>query len=200
MARQWQRILSFGLLTLAVAAYIALGSGEFPWFPGSVVAQVVESKEAAAWVYQRLPDLPRENQYVRRETGKVASDNTLVERLIQYHVNVKGRSPLHRLDWKMTLADYLGVNDYLREAAYPGQGFLRTNPMEGDRAVIQQFNRWQREALVQALTDFFTRGRQQAGPSLAPLPGAVPSGPGRSTPAPSLQPLPGAGAADLLLP
>ena len=102
-------------------------------------------------VYEQLPDLPKENEYVSVETGEVASEDTLVGRLIRYHMYVKGRSPLYRFDWKLTLADYLGVNEVMSQVQYPGAGALRENPIEGDRQAIQNLNRVQREALVNIL-------------------------------------------------
>ncbi len=212
MVRQWSRIASLTLVALTVALYIILSSGEFPWLlPRPVVAQVFQVQEAATWVYQQLPELPKENQYVRRENGKVATDSTLLERLIQYHVNVKGRSPLSRLDWKITLADYLGVNGYLQPASYPGRSFLRTNPLEGDRAVIQRLNRTQRDSLVQTLVNFYAETTQPAvqSPAASPAPtsskGDGSKGDGSlvapsPTDRPQLQPLPRPGAAQLLLP
>jgi hypothetical protein len=123
--------------------------------PGKTLAQFQSPKDVAAVVYKRLPSFPLENQYIRVETKNQATDSTLISRLIQYHTSVKGRSPLYRLDWKITLADYLGVNDYLEDATYPGHAFLSKSAMEQDRALIQKLNRSQRNALVQALVDGF---------------------------------------------
>ncbi|MGB8697959.1 MAG: hypothetical protein WCD18_00960, partial [Thermosynechococcaceae cyanobacterium] len=97
------------------------------------LSQSVSPGQIAQFVYGRLPDLPLENQYIRSETNKQATDSTLVSRLVQYHTAVKGRSPLYRLDWKITLADYLGMNDYFQENTYPGHAFLKTSAMERDR-------------------------------------------------------------------
>ena len=110
-----------------------------------------------AWkpVYQQIPGLPLENKYVNKETGQVDADNTLVDRLIRYHVYVKGRSQNYRLDWKLTLADYLGANEVMHETAYPGANFLSQNPLNGDRAAIARLNRKQRDALVQSLVNLF---------------------------------------------
>lgn len=107
-------------------------------------------------VYQQLPDLPRENKYISKETGKVAENNTLVSRLIRYHMYVKGRAPVYRLDWKLTLADYLDANEVMYDTVYPGRDSLRQNPFDGDRAAIKKLNRRQRDALVQALVNVFT--------------------------------------------
>jgi hypothetical protein len=127
-------------------------------------------------VYQKLPNLPLENKYVSRETGKVNPDNTLVDRLIRYHLYVKGRGPNYRLDWKLTLADYLGANELLQENLYPGADALRQNPLEGDRAAIARLNRKQRDALVQTLVSVFnpnsaaanTDSKTRSQPSTAP--------------------------------
>lgn len=113
-------------------------------------------EEAWQKVYQQVPDLPRENQYVNRETGKVDPNNTLISRLIRYHYYVKGRPVNYRLDWKFTLADYLGINEPIEASSYPGASNLRQNPFERDRAIIQKLNRKQRDALVQALVNVFT--------------------------------------------
>ncbi len=120
--------------------------------------------EAAESVYRKLPSFPLENQYLRADSKKPATNSTLVSRLIQYHTSVKGRSPLYRIDWKVTLADYLGANDYLQAENYPGSVFLKTNPMERDRQQIQALNLVQRNALIQALVNSF--GGQQTSANL----------------------------------
>ena len=122
--------------------------------------------EAAEAVYRKLPGFPIENQYPRADSKKQATNSTLVARLIQYHTSVRGRSPLYRLDWKVTLADYLGVNDYLQAEKYPGSAVLKTNPMERDRQLIQSLNLTQRNALIQALVDSFGGPQNLASPAL----------------------------------
>ncbi|MEG4484739.1 hypothetical protein [Microcoleus sp. D2_18a_B4] len=182
--------LSFLFVTLSVAIFTLLSwvleSGELSM--SALEPSLLRSSESAsvqrvsqqsappqvrvqdAWklVYEKLPDFPIENNYISKETGKVDPTNTLVGRLIRYHVFVKGRPPNYRFDWKLSLADYLGATpDYLVESVYPGKDVLRSNPMEQDRAAIQSLNRAQRDALVQALVDVFTetsgRGRTPAG-------------------------------------
>ncbi|MBI1241294.1 hypothetical protein [Umezakia ovalisporum] len=106
-------------------------------------------------VYQKLPDLPKENHYISKETGQIAENNTLASRLITYHIYKKGRAPNYRFDWKLTLADYLNANEIMYDHSYPGHDTLRQNPLEGDRAVISKLNRQQRNTLVQILTDIF---------------------------------------------
>jgi len=120
-----------------------------------LIAQTARTRDVGQQVYQQLPALPLENKYVSQETGQVDADNTLVSRLIRYHVYVKGRPTNNRLDWKLTLADYLGANELMQEKVYPGYDTLRQNPIEGDRAAIARLNRQQRNALVETLVSIF---------------------------------------------
>ncbi len=163
------------------------------------IAQTISPRKVADQVYQRLPELPRENQYIRQDNNRQATDSTLVERFIQYHNGVKGRSPQFRLDWKITLADYLGMNDFLEPNTYPGKAFLKANPLEGDRALIQKLTRQQRDSLLQALVDIYTSGASQV--TVSPLPPAASPGP-PPIPAskPTLQSLPRNGDSKLLAP
>jgi hypothetical protein len=156
--------------------------------------QEIRVQDAWKFVYEKLPDLPIENNYISKETGKVDPNNTLVGRLIRYHVFVKGRPPNYRLDWKLSLADYLGATpDYLVESVYPGSDVLRENPMERDRTAIQSLNKVQRDALVQALVDVFTGN---SGRVRAPAAGEKPEGRSNSPEIPQPQP----GDAKLLAP
>jgi hypothetical protein len=151
-------------------------------------------------VYRQIPSLPLENQYRRAENNQQAVDSTLVSRLLLYHTKVKGRLPLQRLDWKITLADYLGVNEFLQAETYPGHGFLKTNPMERDRTLIQSLNHAQRNALVQALVNSFSSPTGAvAPPPNAPATSTAPSRP-KSVAQPILPPLATPGSADLLKP
>lgn len=204
--KQLKQGLSFLLVTLSVAIFTLLSgvleSGKLsvsalePWLlRGSASVRLIAQQSAPqqlraqdAWkfVYEKVPDLPIENNYISKETGKVDPNNTLVGRLIRYHVFVKGRPPNYRFDWKLSLADYLGATpDYLVEGVYPGKDVLRENPMERDRAAIQSLNRKQRDALVQALVDVFT---ENSG-SRAPAAGQKPQG--RETSPETPQPQPG---------
>jgi hypothetical protein len=123
-------------------------------------AQRISASDAWKLVYQQLPDLPKENQYVSKETGKVAENNTLISRMIWYHVYLKGRAPNYRLDWKLTLADYLDANEVMYDTTYPGNDTLRKNPFSGDKAAIARLNRHERDALVQAFVNVFTGNSQ----------------------------------------
>ncbi|MDY7008186.1 MAG: hypothetical protein SWX82_30710 [Cyanobacteriota bacterium] len=159
-----------------------------------IVQRPVRPTEVWPFVYEKIPDLPLENNYISQETGEVDIEETLVSRLIRYHLYVKGRAPNYRFDWKLTLADYLGANDYLQSSVYPGNNSLTENPMEGDRQAIQSLTRSQRETLVNRLVNIFSGD---------PNPPAIPEiyqrdNSGRSAPRTPIIPQPG--DADLLRP
>lgn len=205
-----QRLLRTGAIALATSALIiGLAGGIHPlnmrgWGLQAAIAQQVtqaqpqrrlDPRQAWRQVYERLPDFPLANNYVRNETGEVDPDNTLASRLISYHLYVKNRLPMFRLDWKFTLADYLGANEVLDANSYPGNEILKENPLESDRAVIAALNRQQREELIGVLVRIFNPNYDniQAPPLPAsttpPPPPTAPSGP---------PPLPESGDADLL--
>ena len=190
-------VFESGKLSLSAMEPLRLRSSES--VSGVLVAgrsapQQVRVQDAWKFVYEKLPNLPIENNYISKETGKVDPNNTLVGRLIRYHVFVKGRPPNYRFDWKLSLADYLGATpDYLVEDVYPGKDVLRSNPMERDRTAIQSLNRTQRDALVQALVDVFTETSGR-GPTRAT--GEKPQGRSNSPEIPQPQP----GDAKLLTP
>ncbi|WP_416670698.1 hypothetical protein [Egbenema bharatensis] len=169
--------------------------------PKAAVAQRFDVEGVWRLVYEALPDLPLENQYVSRNTGEVAEENTLVGRLIRYHVYVRGRPAIFRFDWKLTLGDYLGVNEPITPSVYPSADVLRVNPAEGDIAAIRTLNRAERDALVQVLVDIFNGGFAPSAPSPAPdrsepVSPSPPATPGSS---PALRE-PRPGDADLLRP
>lgn len=115
----------------------------------------VSPSATSAQIYQRYPDIPLENQYTSSETGSAATENTLVSRLIRYHVYLKRRNVALRLDWKLTMADYLGVFDQIRENRYLDSG-LQENPLAGDVAAIEAMSIEERDRLVNALYESFT--------------------------------------------
>jgi hypothetical protein len=155
--------------------------------PLRTIAQTLNPDLVAQKVYQNFPDLPSENQYISQEGG-LASDNTLVSRLVRYHQYIKSR-PGYRLDWQLTLADYLGVNEQMDPS--------RSNPLEGDRTAIKNLSRHQRNQLV----DFLVSIYNPQPPSLA-NPDASNQSPQPSSPnTPNSEPqLPQPGDAELLLP
>lgn len=189
-------LAAFVGLSLVLAGNLqTIGNGE------AQAVQTVRVRTDGVWklVYQRLPDLPLENQYVNKETRQVESENTLIGRLIRYHVFVKGRSAWLRFDWKLTLADYLGVNEPIVETTYPSGGTLRENPYEGDIAAIRRLTRAQRAALIATLVGAFApqvARPAESTPIVTPQPSPAPT-PTQPAIAP---PSRGPGAAQLLKP
>ncbi len=174
------------LIALMVVSVIVLGSGVSKLLSINIfgiqpaIAQRITPSDVWQKVYQQLPDFPRENKYINKETGKVAENNTLVSRLIRYHIYTKERSAIYRLDWKLTLADYLGANEIMYDNSYPGNDVLQQNPIEGDRAAIARLNRSQRDTLVQVLVNIFNPNTQNTS---APSPNTTTApNPSTSTP------------------
>ena len=146
------------IISLVAVSVIVFSSGNSDFLSTGLLpalAQRISPSDIWHLVYQKLPNLPKNNQYISKETGKVAENNTLASRLIRYHIYVKGRVPIYRFDWKLTLADYLNANEVIYEASYPGNDSLRENPLEGDRAAIAKLTADQRNDLVQVLVNIF---------------------------------------------
>ena len=94
-----------------------------------VQAQSLRPNSVAEQIYQLIPELPLENQYLSQETKEVATNNTLVSRLIRYHQYVKSRPVKFRLDWQFTMADYLESNEQISYDRYPGSKTLTNHPL-----------------------------------------------------------------------
>lgn len=139
----------FRFLTLAIVLVFTVISATT-----TVTAQVVRTGEIAQKIYVELPEVPLENQYFSRKINKVDSNNTLISRMIRYHAYVKGRPVTLRLDWKLTIADYLGANDIMDLASYPGQDILAVNPMDADRTAINTLSRKTRDRLIERLIKY----------------------------------------------
>lgn len=195
------RKLTFTAIVLTIAGLIVFGSifgNFFSLVDAPAQAQQFRPQDVWRQVYQQLPELPLENEYANKENGQPATDNTLVNRLIRYHLYVKGRPPMYRLDWKLTIADYLGAHDLMNESVYPGYDTLRQNPMEGDRAAISRLTRSQRDALINAIVSIFNPNvANQPQPTATPNPSPTP--PTRSNPNTPPR-LPQPGDARLLMP
>ena len=148
-------------LILSVAgaiALIALGSADgSSWRAQAQPAPLrrVNPVAIATEIYLQVPELPLENQYISNETGVPAADNTLVSRFVRYHVYTKERLTNLRLEWKLTLADYLGAFESILAADYPDYG-LRQNPVEGDITAVRGLSRELRDRLVNRLYELFT--------------------------------------------
>lgn len=177
---------------------LIISSAAILLFASASSAQLSSPPDVAQFVYKRVPTLAQENQYIRSENNKQAIESTLVSRLVQYHNSTKGRSPNYRLDWKITLADYLGLNEVIQPETYPGYAFLKKNPLESDRIVIQKLNASQRNALVQALVDAY--GGSRATEAIKPSTPSVPQAKLKPAPAyrPTLNPLAAPGSANSL--
>lgn len=189
-------VMSWGLIILTAVLPTTPQKGESITHhisPQAALAQRFDIDGAWQQVYEQLPELPLENQYINQNTGNVAEDNTLIGRFIRYHIYVKGRPPTFRFDWKLTLADYLGANERMIASAYPSADTLQTNPMEGDITAIQSLNRAQRDELVQALADIFGSAFTRSDPA--------PESPSETSPSTPTSPrAPQPGDAELLLP
>jgi hypothetical protein len=141
--------LSLFIIALMTATTVVMGAVILS-NPSLVQAQTeIKPEFVAAQFYERLPDFPKENQYLRKGKKTAAADNTLVSRLFSYHTVNQSRSPQYRLDWKITLADYLGINEYIiNPKNYPGAAFLKTNPFEQDQAILQSLSREERNQVI----------------------------------------------------
>lgn len=141
--------------------------------------------------YEIMPELPREDGYTNRETKQRDLNSTLLSRLVRYHIYSKGRSPFYRLDWKITLADYLGAHQFLDEDSYPGAERLTENPLKGDLAVIRGLSRRQRDRLVTVLASLYNPRAAEPEPTATDRP--------KPEPTPESRPVnPPPGGADLL--
>jgi hypothetical protein len=206
-SRQLKRLLIMVLIMtgLTLVAGAIAQSSRLPSVAQSaptISRQRFRIEDVVAQVYAQVPSLPHENQYVSVATGKVDPDNTLVERLIRYHLYVRSRPPLLRLDWQLTLGDYLGINQIMNETTYPGYETLKTSPLEGDRNAIDRLSLSQRRALLAALVSAFNpesqspteRSQSPTQPTSSDAPAKVETRPNL------LRPLPPGGAEQLRLP
>lgn len=156
-----------------------------------VMAQTLTPEKVSEAVYQQIPDLPLENNYVSLSSGQVVLENTFVARLVRYHQYIKARPTIYRLDWKLTLADYLRKNEMIDEQRYPGKSTLTQNPLENDRAVVEKLTMQQRDNLVNVLVSIYN-------PSVTTIPEEKPKTTPNNSPPTIILPTPG--GADLLSP
>ncbi|MEC4806140.1 MAG: hypothetical protein SAJ12_10585 [Jaaginema sp. PMC 1079.18] len=157
-------------------------------------AQFIDAEQVAPKIYEQLPDFPKANNYINKETGEVEVENTLISRLIRYHIFVKSRPIEYRLDWKLTLADYLGILDPIQVANYPGASDLTENPARQDIALIQGLTREQRNDFANAIAARFNNTT----PSVNSSPTPQNSNPGAVKPPQRPNLPPAQGGADLL--
>ncbi len=172
----------------------AVNIGQSNLISGKVFAQTITPEMISEKVYQQIPDFPLENNYLHQETREIAVENTLITRIVRYHQYIKSRPTIYRLDWKLTLADYLGKNEIISENRYPSRT-LTENPLERDRNAIRSLTRQQRDQLVNVLVGIYnpqvnSNNSQQPSQNQETKP---------SNNSPSFQ-LPQQGGADLLSP
>jgi hypothetical protein len=178
-------------------AKIEKGSFSSQFLLSPVHAQSISPEKVAVEVYEQMPELPKENHYTRQETNEIDEDNTLISRMVRYHQYVKGRPTIFRLDWKLTLADYLGANEIIKEPLYPGYSSLTNNPMDKDIEVVNSLTFNQRQQLVDLLVSIYnpkkeTNSHSDSSPETNPSPSQTPTNSDFLLPTP--------GGADLLLP
>ena len=175
--------LTLGLASvLAPMDWVPMVQGRSPFY-AQFKAQFVAQAQVSIiigdrWrrVYEQVPGLPLENTYVRRDTREVDSEDTVIERFMRYHLYDRGRSPLFRLDWKLSLGDYLGINETIPIDTYPGNTTFTENPRRGDMRAIASLSREQRQKLVDVLVALFTPEPEPATrPSVAPSPTPSPT-------------------------
>ena len=165
-------------------------------------AQPVNVVDLVPLLYEALPYIPLENDYLDLD-GNPAPQTTLLSRFVRYHTFIKQRSPLFRLDWKLTLADYLGQNETMFRDSYPNHNTLAENPFERDVEAIRALTRAQRDELVTTLVDLLNPLGSQpeaSTPTVEEQPASSPSQPRPrpNTDLPSFQE-PRPGDAELLL-
>jgi hypothetical protein len=190
-----KRIIEFSIVFL-MGISIAFLSEHIQW-QSATAQQTLVPEAVASQIYEQITDLPKENQYINKERQQADPNNTLLSRFVRYHQYVKNRPVDFRLDWKLTLADYFGLNEDIQEINYPGVSTLTLSPLEGDRQTINQLNRQQRNKLVDLLVSIYN-------PNAAAIPqpsiNSTTQTPSQSTPTntkPTL-PLPKPGDANLL--
>ena len=142
---------TIGLWVATAIATILLSIAP-PTLPAN--AGIVRTAEIAQKIYIELPEIPLENQYFNQKLKKIDPNNTLINRILRYHAFNKGRPADMRLDWKLTLADYLGANDIIDPATYPSHDVLSKNPLDKDRAVVNALTRSMRDQLIDRLIQF----------------------------------------------
>lgn len=168
---RWMRWVVSSLLATALVVAAHVITVQLSWQGAAqaqpaVVLRRVDPTAIAATIYAQHPDLPTENGYTYTD-GTPATDSTLVSRLIRYHLFVKDRPANFRLDWKLTLADYLDAFQPMESRFYPDQANVRPDanggPLLGDKAAVAAMSREQRNQLAQSLLDIFTGQGEYAG-------------------------------------
>ena len=90
-----------------------------------------------------------------------------MKHIIYYEIYTQNRPTVFRLDWKLTLADYLGAFERISSDSYPDYG-LQENPYANDIAAIESLSPQQRTTLVHTLYEVFTTSAEPAARQPAP--------------------------------
>jgi hypothetical protein len=196
-----KKILTYFLLMI-VGCILTLSIGLSSLIHPVVAQKSLQPEEVAAMIYEKFPEIPLENQYTRQESGEIDPDHTLMSRFVRYHRDVQKRIMRYRFDWKLTFADYLGVNEPIKPERYPGYNTLTENPTENDIKAIRQLNRRQRQEIVDLLASIYevetapSQEMPQVPPNSANTENNVPE----PEPSPSKPSLSQPGDAQLLMP
>ncbi len=149
-----QHLKRYRLLGVLVATLIAFHGLTIGPVQAQSTVRRISPNAIAMQVYEQLPELPLENQYVSSETGSIDAENTLVSRIIRYHLYIKDRPTNLRFDWKLTMADYLGAFESITSEDYPDYR-LRENPMAGDVLAVKNLSWEVRDRLLNLLYEAF---------------------------------------------
>lgn len=144
----------FGVYFIHGEKIIEQPSASLSW-NAPAFAQRFTPETIAQQIYEQMPEIPKNNQYISSNTGDVTPQHTLISRFIRYHEYIKSRPVVYRLDWKLTLADYLGYNETMTQERYPGFSTLTQNPFNEDRELIRSLTRNQRNQLVDMLVSIY---------------------------------------------
>ena len=196
-----QKIFSY-LLLMVFGCSLSLNMGLFSLTPPVSAQRSIQPEEVAAIIYEKMPEIPLENQYIRKESGEVDPEHTLMSRFVRYHRDVQKRIMRYRFDWKLTFADYLGVNESIKPERYPGNATLTENPQESDIEAIRQLNRRQRQAIVDLIASIYQveTVESQETPPEQPKPENTNNNTPEPSPSPTQPSLSQPGDAQLLMP
>ena len=144
----------YRLLGVLVATFVAFHGITLD--PGLAQGQsrAINPAAISRQIYTQIPELPLESHYLGSETGEVDGENTLVSRIIRYHLYIKNRPTTLRLDWKLTMADFLGAFEQISPDDYPNYG-LQENPMASDILAVENLSWGVRDRLTNLLYEAF---------------------------------------------
>ena len=151
MRKHLKRYRLLGVLVATLIAFQGLTIGPVQ---AQSTLRPIRHHAIAMQIYEQLPELPLENQYLSSETGSIDTENTLVSRIIRYHLYIKDRPTNLRFDWKLTMADYLGAFEPIKPENYADYG-LRENPVAADILAVENLSWAVRDRLLNLLYESF---------------------------------------------